>query len=203
MGGVLSQLNLGDFADVLDTPPPGLDELVALSEVLNLVQKPQDVADGGGAGKQVQFDRIIIDTAPTGHTLRLLAFPRFIDDFLERLIALRAKFRGATAMFSMFTGGGMGDAGGAGGDAEEEEAAAAEAARDRLREFQVKMCALEDLLQDQDQTEFCVVTVPTELAVAEVERLVAALGTEGIAVRNVVVNQVLPARGRGRRRQRC
>ena len=63
------------------------------------------------------------------------------------------------------------------GDAEAE---ATEAARDRLREFQVKMYALEDLLQDQDQTEFCVVTLPTELAMAESERLVAALGTEGI-----------------------
>ena len=84
-----------------------------------------------------------------------------------------------------------------GSSSEEEEAAAAEAARDRLREFQVKMYALEDLLQDQDQTEFCVVTVPTELAVAESERLVAALGTEGIAVRNVVVNQVLRGGGGG------
>ncbi len=31
------------------------------------------------------FDRIIIDTAPTGHTLRLLGFPEFLDNFLEKV----------------------------------------------------------------------------------------------------------------------
>lgn len=31
-----------------------------------------------------KFDRIIIDTAPTGHTLRLLGFPDFLDNFLEK-----------------------------------------------------------------------------------------------------------------------
>jgi anion-transporting ArsA/GET3 family ATPase len=35
-----------------------------------------------------------------------------------------------------------------------------------------------------------VVTIPTELAMAESERLVAALGEQEIAVRNIVVNQV-------------
>lgn len=34
-----------------------------------------------------KFDRIIIDTAPTGHTLRLLGFPDFLDNFLEKVNA--------------------------------------------------------------------------------------------------------------------
>ena len=32
----------------------------------------------------MHFDRVIIDTAPTGHTLRLLTYPDFLDRFIER-----------------------------------------------------------------------------------------------------------------------
>lgn len=83
-GDLLGQLQLDDFADVLDTAPPGLDELVALSRVLKLVQK----GGGGTSGSDVKFDRIVIDTAPTGHTLRLLALPQFLDGFVDRLVGL-------------------------------------------------------------------------------------------------------------------
>ena len=49
---------------------------------------------------------------------------------------------------------------------------------------------LRDLFKNQDATEFCIVTIPTQLAIAESKRLLAALNTQGVAVRNIVVNQV-------------
>ena len=52
-------------------------------EVLELLRKGDE--DGR------PFDRIVVDTAPTGHTLRLLSFPAFLDDFLENLIAARGQ----------------------------------------------------------------------------------------------------------------
>ena len=54
------------------------------------------------------------------------------------------------------------------------------------------MYALEDLLTDPSKAEFVVVTVPTAMAVAETERLVSSLASSGIAVRHVVLNQVMP-----------
>jgi Anion-transporting ATPase len=59
---------------ILRNPPPGIDELVALAGVIKLARS-----------EQYQFDRVIIDTAPTGHTLRLLSFPDFLDHFLEKV----------------------------------------------------------------------------------------------------------------------
>ena len=37
----------------------------------------------------MKFDRVIIDTAPTGHTLRMLSYPEFLDGFFEKLIKFR------------------------------------------------------------------------------------------------------------------
>lgn len=42
----------------------------------------------------IKFDRVIIDTAPTGHTLRMLSYPEFLDGFFEKLIKIR--YIGAT-----------------------------------------------------------------------------------------------------------
>ena len=55
MGGDLMK-TLGELGEVFDTLPAGTDEVVALAKVISLVKK-------GG------FDRIVLDTAPTGKIL--------------------------------------------------------------------------------------------------------------------------------------
>jgi anion-transporting ArsA/GET3 family ATPase len=48
------------------------------------------------------------------------------------------------------------------------------------------------LLHSAEQSEFTVVTIPTEVAAAETRRLLAALEEENIAVRRVIINQIIP-----------
>lgn len=55
--------------ELLDTLPPGVDEAVAISKVVQLARS--DEYKG--------FSHIIFDTAPTGHTLRLLTLPEFLE----------------------------------------------------------------------------------------------------------------------------
>ena len=94
---ILSQLGLNEFSDILDNTPPGLDELLALAEVLERVEGGS--TDGGGTANV--YSRIIFDTAPTGHTLRLLAFPEFLNSLVTKLIALKSRLSGAIALLQV------------------------------------------------------------------------------------------------------
>src|SRR6266571_7828995 len=69
-----------DINQFLSLSLPGLDELMALIEISSWVEAHQ-------------YDCIVVDTAPTGHTLRLLAMPELIRRWLGMLEVLLAKRR--------------------------------------------------------------------------------------------------------------
>ena len=53
-----------------------------------------------------KFSRIIFDTAPTGHTLRLLTVPDFVEAALNKLIKLRRRLGAAGAALRGLFGAG-------------------------------------------------------------------------------------------------
>lgn len=144
----------------------------------------------------------MIDTAPTGHTLRLLRFPDFLDRFVTRLLRLRQRLAGAgallgnaaAAMNSVFGGrGGGGGARGAQGGAD----GGAGGAALRLEAFRAQMRLLSAILHDPARAEFCIVAIPTELALLESTRLLRALRADGVAVNHLVLNRIVNADGEG------
>lgn len=193
MMGAMGMPNLkADLADILagvKEPPPGTDEVVALTKIVNYLKNGYVLPNG----RLVKFDRVVIDTAPTGHTLRMLKLPSFLLQLTEKLKKIRSK-----------AGGGLfgGTASGSSSSREDEydflekgekPSAGATDTEDKLTKFENNMRDLETMLHNNKECEFTVVTIPTELASAESVRLLNALKSENIAVRRLLINQVLPS----------
>ncbi|MFC4550826.1 MULTISPECIES: ArsA family ATPase [Halorussus] len=146
---------------------PGSDELAALELLAQLVDDDE-------------FDRVVVDTAPTGHTLRLLDLP----DVLHETVAAASSLRGQVRR--MVDGARSAVFGPAyyvfGGDDE--------AAEDDLTELRERMERVRDALRDPERSEFRVVCIPEPMAVAETRRLVARLREAEIPVGTLVVNRV-------------
>mmetsp|Transcript_29210 Transcript_29210/g.93562 ORF Transcript_29210/g.93562 Transcript_29210/m.93562 type:complete len:541 (-) Transcript_29210:21-1643(-) len=187
---LLGQLGIGEFADLLDNAPPGTDELIALAKVFALLPTTNGgrpvaagayLEDASGA-KLPDFDYVIVDTAPTGHTLRLLAYPDFLDRLLSKVMSIRDNLQRAKPLLSM-----LGMSAGAQAAASNFDADA----RDRLLEFQEQMRRLQETLRDPAQAEFIMVAIATSVSMEETVRLNAALREKGIRVDHLVVNQYM------------
>lgn len=135
---------------LLDLSPPGLDELVALTRVTELLAETPAAT-------------LVIDTAPTGHLLRLLGLPEVLDGWLKAIFAVLLKNRQAVRMPRL---------------------------TDRLIELSKRLKALRALLTDPHKTALYAVTIPTWLAFAETRDLLAACQQLRVAVARLLVNQV-------------
>lgn len=172
---ILESLGLNDLTGILTNAPPGIDEIVALTNIFQYAKE----RDSSG---RLRFDRIVIDTAPTGHTLRLLQLPEFLTSFTGKLIKFRSKFLGMVdSLKSMFGGNSNGSS----------VPGKLNDILGKLEVLQENMANLKNTLQDAEKTQFAVVTIPTELAVAESSRLVQSLNSEGIKVSSIICNQVI------------
>jgi arsenite-transporting ATPase len=163
-GGMLREIAAaGTFLDdedinqFLSLSLPGLDELMALFEISSWVEARQ-------------YDCIVVDTAPSGHTLRLLAMPELIRRWLGMLEVLLAKRRYMRRVFSR------------------------DAGSDRLDLFVAQwkstLHLTEKLLHDPKRTQFVPVSIAEPLSVYETVALFQELQHRKMPVSELVVNQL-------------
>lgn len=136
---------------------PGVDELVGLVELTRLSRG---------------FAQVVVDTAPTGHTLRLLEMPQTLARLAEVLDDLQAKHR---AMLASLRGTGRRDA---------EDAV--------IDELQAQARALHDLLRSE-AVAFHWVTLLEELPLLEARDGIGALRAAGLRVERLIANRLTPA----------
>eukprot|EP01033_Poteriospumella_lacustris_P001345 gene1345-982_t len=177
---LIESMGISELASVLSNPPPGVDELVALSKIFDYAKL------SANGSMDPTFDRIIIDTAPTGHTLRLLALPDFLGLLSSKVLRLKSKLGGIFSLVGSFTGFTGGGGGGGGFDE-------LFAAIDKVGKLQANMAKLASTFRDPAQTQFVVVTIPTKLSLEETKRLLTSLKAERIHTSTILCNQVLPS----------
>jgi arsenite/tail-anchored protein-transporting ATPase len=148
-----------DVGRLLKLSLPGIDEVIGLLEIGR-------VAAGG-------YDLVVVDTAPTGHTLRLLSTPLLLERVAEMLDALQSHHRTVvTALRRHY---------------------AADAADALIAEIDREGRSLAARLRDETATRITWVTLPEPMALEETSDALSALARDDIAVPALLVNRVTPA----------
>jgi arsenite-transporting ATPase len=125
-----------------------------------------------------EWDVVVFDTAPTGHTLRLLELPDVMDSTMGTLLNMREQLRSVTSTVSSMLGR---------GDDDDDDHSYSE----QMQDLQSRMEEVADRLRNGDRTGFRVVTIPERMAITETERLLGELGSSDITVEHVLANKVL------------
>ena len=147
-----------DINELLSLSLPGLDEVMSLFELSELERE----------GK---YAHIVIDTAPSGHTTRLLRLPEVFARMVNTLDLMGDKHRYILAHFAR-------------------RKPVADEVDLFLRDLSQRIEAVRSLLHDNEQTSFTLVTIPEAMSVLETERYLELLREQGVPVRDLIVNRV-------------
>ena len=137
---------------LLDLAPPGLDEIMALTAVMEHL-------DGGC------YDVVVMDSAPSGHLIRLMELPEIIGDWLKQFFSLLLKYRHVMRLPKL---------------------------SQHLVDLSRKLKALRGLLGDPGQTSLYAVAIPTQMALAKTSEMLASLERLGMDAKGLIINQISP-----------
>lgn len=137
---------------------PGLDEVMAIATVMKWV-------------RENEYDLIILDTAPTGHFLRMLSSPIFLGNWAKAMDSMQEKHRYLASWFGR-----------------------GKYRKDKCDQFLEEMerdtKALWALFMNTRSTEFVPVLIPEAMSILETEDLLATLKEYKIPTHEIVVNRV-------------
>lgn len=146
-----------DIANFYELTIPGLDEIMGIITIANIL-------------RERQYDLVILDTAPTGHTIRLLSLPSEMKKWIHLMDMMQSKHR---FLARHFTG---------------------RYKKDNADEFLETMSRdisrVRILFSNSQSTEFIPVTIPEPMSIDETERLLSRLKSYRIPNKRIIVNRV-------------
>jgi len=143
---------------------PGIEEEFMLNYILELLESEK-------------YDIVIWDTAPTGHTLRLLSLPSIFIRHLEAAGKLYCSLSAHLDKIRSLTGRKKGK----------------RSVFDIVESWKALALKVTDFLKDPLRTQFVAVTIPEAMSVIQTERLLFTFQSFGIKVNNLVVNDIIEA----------
>lgn len=147
-----------DLTPVWDLSWPGLDELMGLLEIQRLLR--EKVAD-----------RVVVDMAPTGHTLNLFKLKDFLEVLLNSLELFQEQHRVISQSFSSHY--------------------VTDEADRFLTEMKSDLAGGRHLLEDQSFTAFFAVAVTEPMSFLETQRLLNSLQSLNIHCGGLFINRIL------------
>lgn len=151
-------LDEDDINELLSLSLPGLDEVMSLFELSEL-------------DREGKYAHVVVDTAPSGHTTRLLRLPEVFDRMVKALDLMGEKHRYMVAHFAR-------------------RRVVADEVDVFLSDLSKRIEAVRRLLHDREQTSFTLVTIPEAMSVLETQRYLELLTEQGVPVTDLIVNRV-------------
>jgi arsenite/tail-anchored protein-transporting ATPase len=150
-GGMTVAYDADAMKKLVEIAPPGADELFAITRLADLVADDSQTA-------------IIVDTAPTGHFLRLVDLPATAGEWVREFMRILLRYR------ELIPAGSLGE---------------------ELIRASRALHALEEALRS-DSARVIVVTRPERIVIAESKRLINEVAQRGMQIGGVIVNYVTP-----------
>lgn len=157
-----TNLDNEDIDDMLTLSIPGIDEIMSFKTIIDFIEEGD-------------FDKYVVDTAPTGHVLRLIASPKMLDEWIKVAAKMRWKYR---FMITSFSGTYVKD------DVDT-----------FLLNLKKTVKRIQNILRDNTKCEFISVCIPEAMAILETERLLSDLSKSEIISRQIIVNNVMVSNG--------
>ncbi len=162
LNGLFSDLGEADFSSM--GMIPGMEELFSLLKIADIYRKGD-------------YERIIVDCAPTGETLSLLKFPELLSWYMEKLFPLGKVGARVLAPISKA--------------AFKVEMPNRHAMNDIERMY-LKLAELQELLKDRNITSVRIVAIPEKMVVEETKRNYMYLNLYNFNVDGLYINRILP-----------
>jgi arsenite-transporting ATPase len=147
---------------------PGTEEAALFDKMIEIINE-----------KSSEYDQIVFDTAPTGHTVRLMSLPELLGAWIQSLIAKRKK---ALSIMQMANNAGKKN------QDEVENDEVIKILRKRLENME----NARKVITDNNRLSFIFVLNAEKLAIEETVKAIKILDTYKIKVDSLIVNRILP-----------
>ncbi|KPL59985.1 ArsA family ATPase [Rossellomorea vietnamensis] len=147
---------------------PGAEEAALFDRIVSII-----LEEGNG------YDKIIFDTAPTGHTIRLLSLPELMGVWMDGMLERRKK---TNKNYSQLLN-----------DGEPVE----DPIYDVLQKRREKFSKVRDIMLDRHKTGFIFVLIPERLPILETEKAIKLMLSHSLTIGGLVVNKILPNQADG------